>query len=165
MSAAGELFFVDTNLLLYAQDPADPVKHQEAKRWLEFLWASGGARVSWQVLNEFYANAERKLKLSKTAARTAVDTYSEWRPIGFHLDLIARAWHWMDLASLSYWDCLIVSSAERLNCRWLLTEDRVREIVAEMIDAWQEEARPVLDGPSERMHEIMRSAAMSEGEG
>jgi hypothetical protein len=45
-----------------------------------------------------------------------------------------------------------------------LTERRVREIVAEMIDAWQEEARRVLDGPSERMREIM-AAAMSEGEG
>jgi hypothetical protein len=44
----------------------------------------------------------------------------------------------------------------------LLTEDDVRRIVAEMIDAWQEEVCCVLDGPTQRMREIM--AAMSEGE-
>jgi hypothetical protein len=45
-----------------------------------------------------------------------------------------------------------------------ITENDVRRIVAEMIDAWQEEARPILDGPTQRLLEIMERAADSEGE-
>ena len=44
-----------------------------------------------------------------------------------------------------------------------LTEHRVREIVAQMIDSWSEEVCRGLPGPSEQMLKIM--AAMSEGEG
>jgi hypothetical protein len=45
------------------------------------------------------------------------------------------------------------------------SEARVREIVAEMIDTWAQEFRPVLDGPTERMREIAQSAATPGGEG
>ena len=43
-------------------------------------------------------------------------------------------------------------------------EHRVREIVAEVIDAWQEEVCRGLEGPSVQMRKIMQLAAMSEGE-
>jgi hypothetical protein len=46
-----------------------------------------------------------------------------------------------------------------------LTEDDVRRIVRAEIAAWEQEVCPVLDGPTERMRDIMQSAAMSEGEG
>lgn len=34
-----DLFFTDTNILLYSADPADPVKQQAASKWLELLLA------------------------------------------------------------------------------------------------------------------------------
>jgi predicted nucleic acid-binding protein len=34
-----------------------------------------------------------------------------------------RAWHWADTAQVPYWDGLILASAERAGCRWLLSED------------------------------------------
>jgi len=123
MNAAGDSCFVDTNLLLYAFDPGDTVKHRVAKLWLELLWSSNSGRISWQVLNEFYANAERKLKLPTLAARGAVEDLAEWQPMGFHMSSLLRAWYWMDDAGVSYWDSLILASAESLGCRWLLSED------------------------------------------
>lgn len=123
MNAAGDNYFVDTNLLLYAFDPLDAVKHRVAKEWMELLWGSRSGRISWQVLNEFYANAERKLKLPTPAARKTVEDLTEWQPVGFHMSLIFRAWRWMDDAGVSYWDSLILASAEVLGCRWLLSED------------------------------------------
>jgi predicted nucleic acid-binding protein len=123
MNAAGDNCFIDTNLLLYAFDPADAVKHEAAKEWMELLWNSKRGRVSWQVLNEFYANAERKLKLPTPAARKTVEDLREWQPVGFQVSLILRAWQWMDDVSVSYWDSLILASAETLGCRWLLSED------------------------------------------
>ena len=38
-----------------------------------------------------------------------------------------------------------------------LTEDDVRRIVREELDAWAQEFSPVLDGPTGRMREIMQS--------
>lgn len=123
MNAAGDGCFVDTNLLLYSFDPADRVKHAVAQRWLAMLWSSKEGRISWQVLNEFYANAERKLKVPSVTARNSVESLVEWAPLGFHIGLMRRAWHWMDQAGVTYWDGLILAAAESLGCRWLLSED------------------------------------------
>ncbi|HEY2016930.1 MAG TPA: PIN domain-containing protein [Bryobacteraceae bacterium] len=123
MNAVGDGCFVDTNVLLYSFDPADPLKHELAKRWVAELWSSSRGRLSWQVLNEFYANAARKLKMPGAAARDAVKTFALWQPLGFDMGNMQRAWYWMDRAGVSYWDGLILGSAEELGCRWLLSED------------------------------------------
>ena len=123
MNGAAELFFVDTNVLLYAVDPADGGKRELARRWADALWASGAGRISWQVLNEFYANAMRKLRTPVPGARTTVETLAQWQPVGFGLGLIHRAWYWTDQAGTPYWDSLIVASAEAAGCAYLLSED------------------------------------------
>src|SRR5688572_9605951 len=121
-AAAGDVFFIDTNLLLYALDPRDPEKHLIARRWMDQLWLNGAGRVSWQVLNEFFANAERKLRAPGTDARKTVEELAGWRPPAFDLGLVKRAWYWIDHASISYWDALILAAAEAQGCRWLLSE-------------------------------------------
>ena len=37
--------------------------------------------------------------------------------------VVERGWYWMDHAQLSYWDSIILASAERLGCSMLLSED------------------------------------------
>src|ERR1035438_7179130 len=123
MSAGAEVFFVDTNLLLYSLDPADPVKRARARDWMQGLWETGSGRLSWQVLNEFYVNAAGKMKLPKARARDTVETLIAWQPVGFSAELIQRAWHWTDHAGITYWDALIVAAAESAGCRYLLSED------------------------------------------
>lgn len=54
---AGNTFFVDTNVLLYERDQRKPAKRRAAHDWLGVLWEREAGRVSWQVLNEYYANA------------------------------------------------------------------------------------------------------------
>ncbi len=115
--------FVDTNVLLYAFDARAPIKRALAREWVALLWESGRGRLSWQVLHEFYANAVRKTGVPPEPAREAVTAFSRWRPVDVTFGLIERAWYWMDTAQLSYWDSLILGSAERLGCRWLLSED------------------------------------------
>ena len=115
--------FVDTNLLLYSVDESEKAKHVKSREWLDALWTTDSGRVSWQVLNEFYANATRKLKLPSVRARENVETFAMWRPVGFGLGLLHRAWYWGDKAGIPYWDCLIVASAETIGCRYLLSED------------------------------------------
>ncbi len=123
MSAGAERFFIDTNVLLYSLDPADPAKQQMAYQWTRSLWSNGAGRVSWQVVNEFYSNAFRKLRKDTVGLRAEVETLAQWQPVGFGLGIVQRAWHWMDKAGLPYWDSLILAAAEAAGCAYLLSED------------------------------------------
>ena len=51
--------FVDTKVLLYAQDPRDPGKRVAASAWLPRCWTNCAGRTSTQVLNEFYVNLRK----------------------------------------------------------------------------------------------------------
>lgn len=119
----GDSIFVDTDVLLYAFDSQNPVKRAQAEHWLDYLWPTREGRMSWQVLNELYANAVRRPGVPASAARKVVSEFTVWQPAGIDLGLIERAWHWMDRAQLSYWDSLIIGSAERLGCNISLSED------------------------------------------
>src|ERR1700730_8320488 len=123
MNGADDLFFVDTNVLLYEVDAKDPAKQIAARHWLEIFWERGNARLSWQVLNEFYFNATGKIGAPATTVRHLVETYAQWKVIEFSFGLLQRAWQWTDQTGISYWDALILASAERSGCRWLLSED------------------------------------------
>jgi len=90
---------------------------------MDSLWASRRGCISWQVLNEFYENAVRKFRVPPRSARGVVETFSDWSLAAFSLPLLRRAWRWMDTAELSYWDSLILASAEDRGCQWLLSED------------------------------------------
>ena len=116
-------WFTDTNLLLYSFDARDALKRSMANKWIDFLWQTGSGRLSWQVLNEFYANAVRKTGVSAPEAREAVRIFGQWQPSGINANVVEQAWNWMDQAQVSYWDGLILSSAQRLGCKWLLSED------------------------------------------
>jgi predicted nucleic acid-binding protein len=66
--------FVDTNVLVYARDASEPDKQPQALAWTEHLWRTRTARLSFQVLQEYYAATTRKLKpgLSPEQARADI---------------------------------------------------------------------------------------------
>lgn len=115
--------FVDTNVLLYAFDSRAGMKQGRARQWLSALWAPDVGRLSWQVLNEFYFNAVRKMHMPTADARSLVEAYALWKPVGVGFGIVQHAWYWMDRASLSYWDAMIVAAAETAGCDFLLSED------------------------------------------
>jgi predicted nucleic acid-binding protein len=116
-------FFVDSNLLLYFVDPTEREKRARATEWLEALWAAGAGRLSWQVLNEFYWNAVKKMRLRPAKAREIVEDLSHWSPVSNSLGVVQDAWRWMDTAQVAYWDALILAAARRAGSRYLLSED------------------------------------------
>jgi predicted nucleic acid-binding protein len=119
----GARYFCDSNVLLYAQDKSDPVKRAQAKAWTAWLWENACGALSWQVLQEFYSNAIRKFGVPPEQARGYVKLMSEWGPPDVTIGLLERAWHWSDEAQVNFWDALILASAERMHCRFLLSED------------------------------------------
>ena len=138
--------FVDTNVLLYSEDTADRTKQSRAIEWLEALWVLRCGRVSNQVLNEFYANATKKLKPAMPAgdARAEVRRYQRWQPWVLDQATVETAWAVESRFGFGYWDSLIVAAAKAQGCRYLLTEDLQHE---QTIDGMQI-INPFLAAPS-----------------
>ena len=137
--------FVDTNVLLYSEDGAHKAKQARAIEWLQALWTTRSGRVSTQVMNEFYANATKKLKPAMPAgdARAEVRRYQRWQPWVLDHATVETAWAVESRFGLSYWDSLIVAAAKAQGCRYLLTEDLQHE---QTIDSVQI-LNPFLVGP------------------
>jgi predicted nucleic acid-binding protein len=116
--------FVDTNVLLYAQDPRDPAKQQGAAGWLRRCWHDAIGRISTQVLHEYYVNLRRTApRLAVEEARALVRQYRAWKPWLVDADTVDSAWALQDQLQLSYWDALMVAAAQQQGCAFLLTED------------------------------------------
>jgi len=116
--------FVDTNVLLYAQDPRDPVKQRAVTAWLDHCWRTGCGRISTQVLHEMYVNLLRLApRLGTAGARAVASRYRVWKPWLVDEATIDAAWLLQDGHALSYWDALMVAAAQQQGCKLLLTED------------------------------------------
>jgi predicted nucleic acid-binding protein len=104
--AAGDLTFVDTNVLVYAHDRSETRKRLLARALLEGLWASRMGTLSTQVLQEFYVVATRKLDppMSRRVAREIVALYAAWPLVQVDLALILVASELEERHKLSFWD-------------------------------------------------------------
>jgi predicted nucleic acid-binding protein len=120
-----ERFFVDSNVLVYARDVTEPAKQAHADLWLRCIWAAGTGRLSYQVLVESYSalTAPSKRRMQDDEARTYVASFDVWRPTVIDMPLLERAWQVQNRYGFSWWDCLIVASAQLQECSYLLTED------------------------------------------
>lgn len=119
------LAFVDNNILLYAHDRSAGDKQVQAANLLAGLWEAQSGVLSPQVLQEFLVNALRKLQnpLSLAKTRDIVRTYGLWVMRDTKVEDILRATEIMDLTGFSFWDSLIVASAEATGCAVLYSED------------------------------------------
>ena len=117
--------FVDTNVLLYARDASEPQKQPLARAWIDALWEQRRARLSFQVLNEYYIGLTRKLDpgLDRDTAQADVRDLTAWRPVAVDALLLEDAWRLEERYGLHFWDAQIVAAARVAGCRLLLTED------------------------------------------
>lgn len=117
--------FVDSNILIYAHDADAGVKRERAISKLRELWDSGTGRLSVQVLQEFYVNVTQKLAtpVARSTAREVIKTYGVWVRHATTVETVTRATELAELARISFWDALIVASAEEVAADELLSED------------------------------------------
>jgi predicted nucleic acid-binding protein len=117
--------FVDTNILVYAHDRDAGSKRDRSIRLLEELWESGDGRLSVQVLQEFYVNVARKLAtpVARSLAREVIGSYGAWVREATTPETVLRAVEISELAQLSFWDGLVVASAEQSGASLLYSED------------------------------------------
>lgn len=118
-----DLVFVDSNVLIYAVDESHPQKHEAARLWRSELWKSRRGRISFQVLQEFYANVDRNWPAARESVQAEIRNLITWRPVGIDAELLEDGWRIQSRYRLSLWDSLIVAAAKVASCRYLLTED------------------------------------------
>ena len=115
--------FVDTNILVYAEDDRDPEKQNHAKDLIRTLLLERRGVVSLQVLQEFFVATTRKLAMDSAVARERVLIYSRFDVVRLALDDLIAAIDVHRLHGISFWDALIVRAALISNCRILNSED------------------------------------------
>lgn len=115
--------FLDTNVLLYADDLDAGEKRRKARVVLRDALTSGEGVVSTQVLQEFFVNSTGKLGVDPVEARRKVELLARMDLVRIDLAMILAAIDLSRLHSLSFWDALVLQAASVAGCGVLLTED------------------------------------------
>lgn len=122
---SNSVVFVDTNILVYAQDSAQGRKKRVAEVCLAQLWQQQCGRTSMQVLNELYVTLTRKLPhpLGRDTAWRITEDLLVWGPMPTDRRLLIQARDVENRYRINWWDSLIVAAAQLQDCTTLLTED------------------------------------------
>ena len=117
--------FIDTNIIVYAYDNNFPDKQQRAREIIISAVRNGTGVLSTQVLGEFFTVVTRKIKmpLSIRNARNIIEYIGRMPVQEIDLLIVERAIDTLEQYKISYWDSLIVSAAERAQCKRILSED------------------------------------------
>lgn len=117
---------LDTNILVYANDPRDRAKQERAMQVYEELTRSGRAVVSVQCLTELFnvltRSANPRMSLN-TAARLVEGIAASCQVLDLTPSIVTRACWATERFQLSIWDSLIWAAAERHAVPIILTED------------------------------------------
>ena len=122
-------YFVDTNVLVYAHDEAEPAKRDAALSWLAAH--AGQVVLSAQVLAEFYVTVTRRLArpLAPAVAAEQLDELGAAPVVPVDDDLVRSAARLSHVHHLSLWDAMVVRAAAVGGCDVLATEDLTHNTV------------------------------------
>jgi predicted nucleic acid-binding protein len=97
--------FVDTNILVYAEDQDAGRKHVIARDLVASLWRSGEGVLSVQVLQEFFVTVTRKIPqpLSPAEAFAIVEQYLTWRVVENTGSLLLAGIQVASTLKVSFW--------------------------------------------------------------
>lgn len=124
-STSADRYFLDTNVLVYANDPSDAARQPVATRLVSDGIRTRRGVVSSQVLGEFWVTVTRKVRtpLSPEAAEARLTRLGSLLVVPVGYDTVVLALHLLRRYRLSYWDSLIVSAARSSGCEVLYSED------------------------------------------
>jgi predicted nucleic acid-binding protein len=122
--------FFDTNVLIYADDKANPTKQSRAVDLVIEHRRSRTGVLSLQVLQEYFVTVTRKLQVEAALARRKVELLAEFDVATPDVSDVLAAIDLHRLHGFTFWDSLILQSAKQAGCKVLFTEDmqHTREI-------------------------------------
>lgn len=115
--------FFDTNILIYSIDKFSRTKQKKARALIKEIATSSTIVISTQVLQEFYVAATKKLGAEPLAVKEIINTFERFEIVTITLEMIKDAIDISLLNKISFWDALIIVSAEAAKCTALFTED------------------------------------------
>jgi predicted nucleic acid-binding protein len=115
--------FLDTNILIYSLDQSDIDKKKNSRELIKALTSENLGVISTQVLQEFYIAATTKLGADPLLIKEIVRSLEKIETVTVTTTLIKEAIDCSVLNRISFWDALIVVSAESAKCKLLCTED------------------------------------------
>ena len=117
--------FIDTNIIIYADDVTAGKKHNTAGNILADLWNSGFGVISTQVLQEFFVNVVQKIPkpIEKQQAREIVRDFLKWHVVVNTGDSIVEAIDICLKFGYSFWDSMIIEAAIKGGAAVIISED------------------------------------------
>ena len=117
--------FLDTNILVYAFDSADPGKQRSAWDILEGRVFDDQPVISTQVIQEFYVTVVRKLPvpLEEKRALEACNQLALFPVVQIDKDMVLSAVRLSQRHGFSLWDSLVLEAARNGGCSVVVTED------------------------------------------
>lgn len=115
--------FVDTNIIVYANDAADSEKQARAIDVVERLIRTGTGVISTQVLMEYAAVATRKLGQPRDAVNRQLLILERLEVVTVSGALIRNGLELASVLSISFWDSVILCAAQSARCDCLWSED------------------------------------------
>ena len=116
-------YFIDTNILIYANDKKDRSKQTRAARLIADLMKSGRGVLSTQVLQEYAHVALNKLGQTEEVVLRQIHLLEHIEVIQQSPAMIRRAVEIKKTYNINFWDACIVANAESAECDTIYSED------------------------------------------
>jgi len=115
--------FIDTNILVYSVDTYDQDKRDACRSLLISLNNEHRGVISTQVMQEFFITCTKKLGVDPLLIKDIIHSFEHFETVIVTPDIIREAIDCSIINRLSFWDALIVATAESSKCEILWTED------------------------------------------
>ena len=114
--------FVDTSVLIAAEDTGAQALYAACLAWLDALWQHRSGRTGNQALVEFYDQVTRASQpLPLGDARAAIRRYQTWTPWKTDAATLETAWAIEARHQFAFGDCLALACAQHSGCVLMLS--------------------------------------------
>ena len=115
--------FIDTNILVYCMDHHDLAKQKASRLLLQTLGNDHSGVISTQVMQEFFVVGTKKLAADPLLVKDILHSFENFETVIVTPEIIKEAIDCSIINRLSFWDALIVATAESAKCERIWTED------------------------------------------
>ena len=108
--------FLDTNILVYSLDQSDAGKREKCRGFIKSLIGENSGVISTQIMQEFHVAATAKMGADPLLIKDILRSLERFETVIISPTLIKEAIDCAIINRLSFWDALIVVSAESARC-------------------------------------------------
>ena len=116
--------FIDTNILVYAYDNTNDIKHKRAK---SILFSQDNEKydyyISTQILNEFYSVIARKKVKHSIIVKYLIEIIDNTHVVPLLLENTMIALNIKDKYRFAWYDSIVLATAVQNRCNILYSED------------------------------------------